>query len=125
MRYMMLVRSDERKNQGPPDPKLMEAIGKLTEDMNRAGIVVATGGLLPSAAGAKVRLSRGKITVTDGPFSEAKELIGGYAILKAESKAGAIELARRFMQAHADALGATWDGEVEVRQLADFEPERA
>jgi hypothetical protein len=102
----------------------LEAIGKLTEEMNRAGIVVATGGLLPSAAGAKVRLSRGKITVTDGPFSEAKELIGGYAILKADSKAGAIELARRFMQAHADALGTAWDGEVEVRQLADFEPER-
>jgi hypothetical protein len=101
MRYMMLVRSDERKNQGPPDPKLLEAIGKLTQEMNRAGIVVATGGLLPSAAGAKVRLNRGKITVTDGPFSEAKEL------------------------AHADALGTTWDGEVEVRQLADFEPERA
>jgi hypothetical protein len=52
MRYMMLVRSDERKNQAPPDPKLMETIGKLTEEMNRAGIVVATGGLLPSAAGA-------------------------------------------------------------------------
>jgi hypothetical protein len=102
----------------------VEAIGKLTEEMNRAGIVVATSGLLPSAAGAKVRLSRGKITVTDGPFSEAKELIGGYAILKADSKQGAIELARRFMQAHADALGTAWDGEVEVRQLADFEPER-
>ena len=59
MHYMMLVRSDERKNQGRPDPKLMDTIGKLTEEMNRAGIVVATGGLLPSAAGAKVRLSRG------------------------------------------------------------------
>jgi hypothetical protein len=102
----------------------VEAIGKLTEEMNRAGIVVATGGLLPSVAGAKVRLSRGKITVTDGPFSEAKELIGGYAILRADSSAAAIDLARRFMQAHADALGTAWDGEVEVRQLADFEPER-
>ena len=107
MHYMMLVRSDERKKQGPPDPKLIEAIGKLTEEMNR------------------VRLSRGKITVTDGPFSEAKELIGVYAILNADSKAGAIELAHRFMQAHADALGTAWDGEVEVRQLAGFEPERA
>jgi hypothetical protein len=124
MRFIMLVKTDEKKQSGPPSPELMAAIGKLTEEMTRAGVVLETGGLLPSTKGAKLRLGRGKITVTDGPFTESKELIGGYAILRADSKKEAIEHGRRFMQAHADTLGPSYEAEVEIRQLMDFGPEQ-
>jgi hypothetical protein len=121
MRFMMMVKADPSYEAGaPPDPKLLEAIGKLTEEMTRAGVVLETGGLLPSAMGARISVARGKLTVTDGPFSEAKELVGGYAILQAESKAEAIEHGTRFMALHAEALGPTYQGELEIRQLADF-----
>jgi hypothetical protein len=123
MRFMMLVKADER-HFGPPDPKLLEGINRLTEEVTRTGgALLATGGLLPSAAGAKIRAGRGKLTVTDGPFSETKELIGGYAILRFNSKQEAIENGKRFMQLHLDILGPSYEGELEIRQLADFGPE--
>lgn len=118
MRFMMIVKADE--SSGPPNPALMAAIGKLTEEMTRAGVVLDTGGLLPSAVGARIRVGGGSLTVTDGPFSEAKELIGGYAILRAGSRAEAIEHGRRFMSVHRDTLGPDYAGELEIRQLADF-----
>jgi hypothetical protein len=83
----------------------------------KAGVVLDTGGLMPSSRGARVRVSGGKLTITDGPFAETKELIGGYAIIQAKSKAEAVELARQFMQAHADILGPSYEGECEVRQM--------
>ena len=121
MRFMMLVKSDE-KNFGPPSPELLGGIDKLTADLTRkGGELVETGGLLPSAMGARIRASRGKVTATDGPFSETKELIGGYAIIRLPSKEAAIEQGRRFMQLHIDVLGPEYQGELEIRQLADFE----
>ena len=120
MRYMMLVKGDKDYEAGrPPSPELMAAIGKLSEEMARAGILLESGGLLPSSEGAKVRVRGGKLAVTDGPFSEAKELIGGYAILQAKSKDEAIELGKRFMKVHADVLGPSYDGELEIRRLFD------
>lgn len=121
MRFMMIVKTDE--SSGPPDPALLAAIGELTEEMTRSGVVLETGGLLPSAMGARIRVDGGNLTVTDGPFSEAKELIGGYAILRAGSKAEAIEHGRRFMSVHRDTLGPEYVGELEIRQLMDFGPE--
>jgi hypothetical protein len=119
----MLVKADE-KHFGPPDPRLLEAINKLTDDLSRSGgALLATGGLLPSAAGAKIRAGRGKLTITDGPFSEAKELVGGYAIMEFNSKKDAIENGKRFMQLHLDILGPSYEGELEIRQLADFGPD--
>ena len=121
MRFMSLVKSHENHEAGkPPSPELMAAIGKLGEEMFRTGKMVEMGGLLPSARGARLRVDGGEVTVTDGPFAEAKELIGGYAILQTESKAEAVELARRFLQVHVDVLGPAYTGELELRQLAEI-----
>ena len=114
MRYMVMVKSAE--NAGPPPKELMDGIAKLGAETAGAGQLVETGGLLPSATGARVRLSRGKLTVTDGPFTEAKELIGGYAIYEVASKDVAIELTTRFMQLHKDHWDG-WEGEAEIRQI--------
>ena len=123
MRYMMMVKADQDYEAGsPPKPELMAAIGKLSEEMARAGVLLETGGLLPSSMGARVRVAGGKLTVVDGPFSEAKELIGGYAILRAATKQDAIEMGKRFMRVHADVLGPSYDGELEIRQMVDFGP---
>jgi hypothetical protein len=123
MRFMMLVKGDE-KTFGPPPPELLAAIDRLTAELPRVGgELVEAGGLMPSAMGGKVRAADGKVTFTDGPFSEAKELIGGYAILSLPSKEAAIEEGKRFMQAHIDVLGPSYKGELEIRQLVDL-PEK-
>ena len=77
MRFMMIVKHAE--NQGPPPKQLMDAIAKLAEDEAKAGTMLGSGGLGPTALGARVRLSGGKVMVTDGPFTEAKEVVGGFA----------------------------------------------
>ena len=121
MRFMMMVKADDNYEAGrPPDPKLMAVIGQHTEEMLKSGVVLETGGLLPSSKGARIRAAGGKLTVIDGPFAEAKELIGGYAILKASSKEEAIKLGSDFMTLHQQVLGSSWEGELEVRQLAEF-----
>ena len=120
MRFMSIVKADKKFETGaPPDPKLMAAIGKLSEELMKAGVLLDTGGLLPSALGARVYAKGGKVTVKDGPFTEAKELIGGYAVLQVRSKEEAVELGKKFMQAHLDALGSSYEGELEVRQMFD------
>ena len=88
-------------------------MGKLIEEGMKAGWLVSTEGCLPSVLGARVRQSNGKVTVTDGPFAESREVVGGFAILKANSKEEAIELTRQF-------LGHVGEGECELRQL--YEP---
>jgi hypothetical protein len=94
----------------------MDAMDKLAEDATKAGVLVESGGLLQSGAGSRVRVPGGKITVTDGPFTEAKELVGGYAILKVKSKTQAIEETLRFMQLHRQHWPG-WEGEAEIRQI--------
>jgi hypothetical protein len=123
MRFMTLVKSAE--NSGPPPKELMDAIAKLGEESAKAGILVEMGGLAPSAAGARVRVSRRRVTVVDGPFSEAKEVVGGYAVLQVQSKEQAIEETRRFMELHAK-YWPSWEGETEIRQVfdpSDFAPD--
>lgn len=118
MRFMLIANATPQSEAGePPDPKLMAAIAKLTEEGTKAGVLVGGGGLMPSAAGAKLRLAGGKVTVTDGPFTEIKELIAGYAIVEVNSKAEAIEMARGFLQIHADILGPDYECDSEVRQM--------
>jgi hypothetical protein len=120
MRFMMLVKGNSDYEAGkPPSPELMAAIAKLSESQAAQGVLLEAGGLMPSAYGALVRVAGGKVTVVDGPFAEAKELIGGYAILRADSKQEAIEMGRGFMQLHADVLGPSFTGELEVRQLSE------
>ena len=116
MRFLNMIKG--RENVGPPPNALMAAIAKLGEEAMKAGVLIETGGLLPSAMGARVRLSRGDLAVTDGPFTEAKELIGGYAVYDVKSKKEAIGWASRFMQLHKDHWPG-WEGESEIRQIFD------
>lgn len=128
MKFMMMVKADKNYEAGiPPSPELVSAIGRLTEEMTNAGVMIDSGGLLPSSKGARVRLSKGKVMVTDGPFAEVKELVGGYAILKTKSKEEAIELGSAFMKVHEEVLGPSYEGELEIRQMfdaSDFAPDR-
>ena len=114
MRYMMIVKHKE--GQGAPPKELMDAIGKLSEEAIKNGTLLGNGGLLPTAAGASVRLSGGQVTVTDGPFTEAKEIIGGYALFELKSKEEAVEAARYFMELHKKHWPG-WEGETEVREM--------
>jgi hypothetical protein len=114
---MMMVKSAESK--GPPPPELMAAVDQMAREMAQAGVLLDMGGLAPSARGARIRVSKGAVAVLDGPFTETKELIGGFAVLKAGSKAEAIELGRRFMQMHVDVLGGDFTAELEIREMAD------
>ncbi len=118
MKFLTFIRSAESYRQSPPPPALMEAMGKFVERSLRDGTLVDTGGLLPSKDGARVRLANGKITVTDGPFSESKEVIGGWAIVKAESKAEALRVATEFMDLHRR-YWPGFEGESEVRPIFD------
>lgn len=108
MRFLSLYKSAEKG--GPPTKEDMAKMGKLIEEGMKAGYLLAVEGCMPSALGARVRQANGKVSVTDGPFTESKELIGGVAILKANSREEAVELARHF-------LFVAGDGECELRQL--------
>jgi hypothetical protein len=114
MRFMMIVKHTEK--QGPPPKSLMDAIAKAAEEETKAGTMLGNGGLLPTAQGARVRLSGGKVSVIDGPFTEAKEIIGGYAQFELKSKEEAIESAVQFMELHKKHWPG-WEGETEVRQM--------
>ena len=115
MRYLSIYKAVERNT--PPSQEEMTRMGKLIEEGFKAGWLVATEGCLPSALGARVRSENGKITVTDGPFTEAKEVVGGFAIMKANSKEEVIRLAKDF-------LNVVGNGECELRQIYEA-PEQA
>src|SRR5262249_42448004 len=111
MRFLSVIRVNENSGQAPSE-QLMHDMGLLIEEMTRDGSLVRTAGLRPTEEGARVRLRKGgALSVTDGPFTEAKEVIGGFAILEAPSLQEAIELTRRFLRVH----GNDWDVECEVR----------
>lgn len=112
MRFLSMIRIDENTGQKPSE-RLMTDMGKLIEEFTEAGKLVRTGGLRPTSEGFRVRLRRGELSTVDGPFTETKEVIGGYAILEADSKEEAIELTKRFLEVH----GEEWDLECEVRPL--------
>ncbi len=116
MRFMMIVKHTE--DQGPPPKALIEAITKAADEAAKNGVMLGNGGLGPTSQGARVRLSGGRVTVIDGPFTEAKEVIGGYAQLELKSKQEAIESAVEFMELHKK-YWPGWEGETEVRQMFD------
>lgn len=118
MRFMTLLHSDETLTSTMPPPAMFEAIGAFAQESILDGTLVEQGGLLPSGSGALVSLADGAITVTDGPFAESTELIGGYAVFEVRSKEEAIEKARRFMQIHADNWPG-FSGTSEVRQIME------
>jgi hypothetical protein len=115
MKYLTFIRSSEAYRESPPTA-LMEAMGEFVERSRGDGTLVDTGGLLPSKDGVRVRLAHGKVTVTDGPFAESKEVIGGWAILEVDSKVEAIQIATEFMELHRKHWPG-FQGESEVRQM--------
>jgi len=112
MRFLSMIRIDESGGQVPSE-QLMNDMGKLIEEMTRDGVLISTAGLRPTAEGVRVRLRGGKLSTVDGPFTETKEAVGGFAILEAGSMKEAIELTKRFLRVHGD----EWDIACEVRQL--------
>jgi hypothetical protein len=121
MRFLSIYKAPETNV--PPTTEEMAKMGKLIEEMTNAGVLLATEGCLPSAKGARVRRSGGKLTVTDGPFTESKELVAGFALLNAKSKEEAVELTKRFLE-------VAGEGECEIRQIfeaqdfgSEFTPE--
>jgi hypothetical protein len=118
MKYLTFIRHAESYRQSGPPAALMEAMGNFVAKSIQDGILVDTGGLLPSKDGLRVRLADGKITVTDGPFTESKEVIGGWAILQTESKSEAVRIATEFMELHRK-YWPEFNGESEVRPMFD------
>jgi hypothetical protein len=119
MPFFSIIRADER--QGPPPQALLDVMDTYVAQTMQRGTVVSTGGLAPSTAGSKVRIQGGRLHVIDGPFTETKEVVGGYAILAAATREEAIRAATEFMQLHLDHWPG-WEGECELRELVFFAP---
>jgi hypothetical protein len=117
MRYLVLLEASQPE--GPPPAELMAGIMRLGEEATKSGALLDTAGLAPSAAGAKVRVVGGALSVTDGPFAEAKEMIS-YALYEVRSKEEAVEWTQRFIRLHHD-LWAGWEGEARILKV--FGPE--
>jgi hypothetical protein len=111
---MMMVKSAE--NVAAPPQELMEAIARLSAHEAKEGKLIASGGLAPTAMSSRVRLSDGKLAVLDGPFTETKEVVGGYAVMEFNSRKAAVQSAVEFMELHKK-YWPGWDGETEVRQI--------
>jgi hypothetical protein len=109
MRFLCIYKPAKPEG-APPTQAEMDKMGKLIEESFKSGKLLATEGCLPSALGARVRLTDGNFKVTDGPFTEAKEVVGGFAIIEAKSKVEAIEITKDFLK-------VAGDGETEIRQL--------
>jgi len=114
VRFLGYTLGDESVPVGPPGPELFEKMGAFMQEATAAGVIVATGGIAPTAMGAKITLKDGAFTVVDGPFAEATELIGGWALLECRDLEEAVEWSKRFVSV----LG---EGEVRVRPV--FGPE--
>jgi hypothetical protein len=118
MRFMMIVKASQDSEAGKmPGEELLAAMGKYNEELMKAGALVELNGLHPSSKGARVKFSGGKRTLIDGPFTETKELIGGYWIIQVKSKEEAVQWALRAPAPH----GEGQDGEIELRQIFEFE----
>jgi hypothetical protein len=118
MRFLCLYKPAKAEGTAPTQEEMAE-MGKLIDDMVKAGVLISTEGCQPSSRGARIRRSGGKFTVTDGPFTETKELIAGFAVIQVKSKEEAIEWTKRFLE-------VAGDGESEIRQVheaSDFPPE--
>lgn len=118
MRYMMFIKHVKDYRNADVPASLYEEMGTFIEEATKNGNFVAGAGLQPSSAGARVKLRSGKITVTDGPFVESKEIVGGYAIIDAKSREEALALARRFMELHLKHW-PTFEGECEMRPFEE------
>lgn len=121
MRYMFIVRGSESLAvSGPPPAALFEAIEKLAEEATRSGKMVSFGGLQPTSFGARMRITKGEIVTTEGPFTESKEVIGGFSIFNLASMEEALEQARQFTELHR-IHWPEWEGETEIRLMYEAE----
>lgn len=118
MRFITLIKSLEDSSGSPPPAELFQAIARLSLEAKQAGVLVDTAGLLPTVAGARVRLQGGQISTSEGPFGSGQEIVGGYAIFNVGSKQEAIHWATRFMELHRQHWKG-WQGETELRQLME------
>ena len=118
MRYMMFIKHTEDYRNADVPASLYEEMGRFIEEATKSGNFIGGAGLQPSSAGARVKLKSGQISVTDGPFTESKEIVGGYAIMDAKSRPEALDLARRFMELHLKHW-PTFEGECEVRPFEE------
>lgn len=119
MKFLSMVKSAE--NQGPAPQALQDAMAKLTADSLKDGSLLQSGGLGASSNSFRVRSAGGKLTVIDGPFTEAKEVVGGYAVLEWASREKAVEAALAFMRLHSEHW-PSWEGECEVRPITFLAP---
>ncbi|MFL6027016.1 MAG: YciI family protein [Friedmanniella sp.] len=116
MRYIAFVKMAEDVGDAPP--ALQEAMGQAMAEAFAAGSILDAGGLYPTAQSTEIRVRNGTVSQTDGPYAEAKEVVGGYAVLEARSQEEAIEGARRVAQLHVD-FWPGWEGSVEVRRITE------
>jgi hypothetical protein len=114
MQFMMIVKSNAEV--AFPPKELMDVLSKMSEEATKAGTMLGSGGLKATKAGARVRLTNGQVTVTDGPFAESKEIIGGYAQFEFKTKEEAVQSAVEFMELHKK-YWPGWQGETEVREM--------
>ncbi len=114
MRFLAMIRSNPSTMGGMPPQSLMDAMARLVQEGFESGTLVDTGGL--QFQGARVRLKQGKVSVTDGPYAEAKEIIGGYAIMEYPTQEEAVAATVRFMELHRDHWPG-WEGESEIRPM--------
>jgi len=114
MRFLSMIRVNENSGLTPSE-RLMNDMGELMKEMSEAGVLLDTAGLRPTAEGVRIRLRHGKLSVTDGPFTESKEIIGGFAMIQAATREEAIDWTSRFLKIHGD----EWDIECEVRQVEE------
>ena len=121
MRFMFIIKTDS-ENVSPPTPALMEAMHAMAVREIAAGRMISDGGLAPRAMGAEVRVRKGKRLVTDGPFTETKELIGGFAVFELADMDAAVASAAAFMDLHVEHMPG-WEGTCEVRQIAGSQVE--
>jgi hypothetical protein len=120
MKFLMLIKiaNDPDYEAGkPPPPELEAAMGEIMGDWSKTGAFVSAAGLRPTSKGARIRLGRGKVKVSDGPFTESKEVIGGFFVLEVENKATAVDMTRRFVEVHRQVLGDDFQLECELREL--------
>jgi hypothetical protein len=119
MKFLMLIKHTESyRNQAIPQA-LMDAMGEFVTESFKSGVLKDTAGLKPTAEGFRVSLSKGQLKLTDGPFTEAKEVVGGYALVEVASRQEAMKTAREFMELHR-VHWPEFQGECEVRQLEDM-----
>ena len=119
MHYLSIIRANE--NQGAPPQALLDAMDSFVGESLANGSVLSTGGLAPSSAGIRIQIRKGRLVVTDGPFSESKEVVGGYAVIAAGTREEVIRSTTRFMQLHLDHWPG-WEGECELRELVFLAP---